>query len=109
MALSNEMIEKMLDDLKENQEQMRKEYNERIDKVDTKIEKIDYKLDQCIETIKKEIKEQTSEQNKTFVSRVEFQYTQDKIKQLEEGKNKLVRIVITAVIGAVLSMIFIHN
>lgn len=102
MALSNEMVEKMLNDLKENQVEMRKEYNDRIDKLENK-------LDSWIESIRQEIKEQTIEQNKTFVSRVEFQYTQDKIKQLEEGRNKLIRIIITAVIGAVLSMIFIHN
>lgn len=100
MTLSNESIEMMLNDLKENQAEMRKEYNERISKLEDK-------LDSWIESIKQEIKEQTIEQNKTFVSRVEFQYTQDKIKTLEEDRKKLVRIVITAVIWAVLSLIFI--
>lgn len=38
MTLSNEMIEKMLNDLKENQEQMRKEYNDRIDKLENKLD-----------------------------------------------------------------------
>ena len=94
------MVEKMLSDLKENQNEMRKEYNDRIDKLENK-------FDSWIESIRQEIKEQTIEQNKTFVSRVEFQYTQDKIKQLEEDRKKLVWIVITAVIGAVLSLIFV--
>lgn len=94
------MIEKMLSDLKENQNEMRKEYNDRIDKLENK-------FDSWIESIRQEIKEQTIEQNKTFVSRVEFQYTQDKIKQLEEDRKKLVWIVITAVIGAVLSLILV--
>ena len=100
MTLSNEMIEKMLSDLKENQNEMRKEYNDRIDKLENK-------FDSWIESIRQEIKEQTIEQNKTFVSRVEFQYTQDKLKQLEEDRKKLVWIVITAVVWAVLSLIMI--
>lgn len=100
MALSNETIEMMLNELKQNQEELRKDYNGRIDK-------LEHKVEQWFESIKQEIKEQTVEQAKTFVSRVEFEFTQEKIKALEEDRKKLVWIVLTAVIGAVLSLIFI--
>jgi hypothetical protein len=68
---------------------------------------LEHKVEQWFESIKQEIKEQTVEQAKTFVSRVEFEFTQEKIKALEEDRKKLVWIVLTAVIGAVLSLIFI--
>lgn len=50
------------------------------------------------ENVRQEIKNQTVEMQQAFVSRVEFQYTQDKLKQLEEDREKLVWIVITAIV-----------
>ncbi len=38
MALSSEIIETMLQQLKENQEELKKDYNSRIDKLEIKIE-----------------------------------------------------------------------
>jgi hypothetical protein len=38
MTLSNETIEMMLNELKQNQEELRKDYNGRIDKLEHKVE-----------------------------------------------------------------------
>lgn len=96
--LTTEQIETMLQWLKETQIELKKDYSERIDKLERK-------FDEWFESIRQEIKDQTTEMQKTFVSRVEFQYTQDKLKQLEEDRKKLVRIVITAVVWAILSLV----
>jgi phage host-nuclease inhibitor protein Gam len=84
--LTPEEIKMCLDTLKENQERIKVEYNDRIDKLENK-------FDQQFESIRQEIKEQTLEMQKTFVSRVEFQYTQDKLKQLEEDRQFRLRVV----------------
>lgn len=100
--LTTEQIETMLQWLKETQIELKKDYSERIDKLERK-------FDEWFESIRQEIKDQTTEMQKTFVSRVEFQYTQDKLKQLEEDRKKLVRIVITAVVWAILSLVLVHK
>lgn len=100
--LDAKSIDIMLKNLEKNQSELKKDYSERIDKLEKK-------FDDGFESIRQEIKSQTAEMQQTFVSRVEFQYTQDKLKQLEEDRKKLVWIVITAVIGAVLSLVLIHN
>lgn len=97
-VLTPEEIKMSLEMLRENQENLRQNYNWRIDKLEKR-------FDDGFESIRQEIKSQTAEMQQTFVSRVEFQYTQDKLKQLEEDRKKLVWIVITAVIGAVLSLV----
>ena len=96
--LDAKSIDIMLKNLEKNQSLLRADYTERIDKLEKK-------FDDGFESIRQEIKSQTAEMQQTFVSRVEFQYTQDKLKQLEEDRKKLVWIVITAVIGAVLSLV----
>ena len=100
--LTTEQIETMLQWLKETQIELKKDYSERIDKLERKV-------DEWFESIRQEIKDQTTEMQKTFVSRVEFQYTQDKIKTLEEDRKKLVRMIITTVVWAVLSIVIVHN
>jgi len=100
--LDAKSIDIMLKNLEKNQSELKKDYSERIDKLEEK-------FDDGFESIRQEIKSQTAEMQHTFVSRVEFQYTQDKLKQLEEDRKKLVWIVITAIIGAVLSLVIIHN
>lgn len=100
--LTTEQIETMLQWLKETQIELKKDYSERIDKLERKV-------DEWFESIRQEIKDQTTEMQKTFVSRVEFQYTQDKIITLEEDRKKLVRMIITAVVWAVLSIVLVHN
>ena len=100
--LDAKSIDIMLKNLEKNQSELKKDYSERIDKLEEK-------FDDGFESIRQEIKSQTAEMQQTFVSRVEFQYTQDKLKQLEEDRKKLVWIVITAIIGAVLSLVIIHN
>lgn len=93
-GLDPKSIDIMLKNLKENQEELKKDYNSRIDKLEVKIEwmfdKIEEKFDE-------------------FVTKAEFEYQKEKIKSLEEDKKKLVRIVITAVVWAVLSLVLIHN
>lgn len=93
-SLDPKSIDIMLKNLKENQEELKKDYNSRIDKLEAKIEwmfdKIEEKFDE-------------------FVTKAEFEYQKEKIKALEEDKKKLVRIVITAVVWAVLSLVLIHN
>lgn len=96
--LDAKSIDIMLKNLEKNQSLLRTDYTERIDKLEKK-------FDDGFESIRQEIKSQTAEMQQTFVSRVEFQYTQDKLKQLEEDRKKLVWIVLTAVIGAVLSLV----
>lgn len=96
--LDAKSIDIMLKNLEKNQSLLRADYTERIDKLEKK-------FDDGFESIRQEIKSQTAEMQQTFVSRVEFQYTQDKLKQLEEDRKKLVWIVLTAVIGAVLSLV----
>lgn len=98
--LDAKSIDIMLKNLEKNQSELKKDYSERIDKLEKK-------FDDGFESIRQEIKSQTSEIQQTFVSRVEFQYTQDKLKQLEEDRKKLVWIVIMAVVWAVLSLIMI--
>lgn len=98
--LTPEEIKMSLDSLKENQERIKVEYNERIDKLENK-------FDQQFESIRQEIKEQTLEMQKTFVSRVEYKYMEDKMKNLEEDRKKLVWLVITAVVGAVLALVLV--
>lgn len=96
--LDAKSIDIMLKNLERNQSELKKDYSERIDKLEKR-------FDDGFESIRQEIKSQTAEMQQTFVSRVEFQYTQDKLKQLEEDRKKLVWIVITAVIWAVLSLV----
>ena len=98
--LDTKSIDIMLKNLEKNQEELKKDYTERIDKLEKK-------FDDWFESIKQEIKSQTAEMQQTFVSRFEYKYMEDKIKTLEEDRKKLVRIVVTAVVGAVLSLIFI--
>jgi len=98
--LDAKSIDIMLKNLEKNQSELKKDYSERIDKLEEK-------FDDGFESIRQEIKSQTAEMQHTFVSRIEFQYTQDKLKQLEEDRKKLVWIVITAVVWAVLSLIMI--
>ena len=89
--LDAKSIDIMLKNLEKNQSELKKDYSERIDKLEKK-------FDDGFESIRQEIKSQTAEMQQAFVSRVEFQYTQDKLKQLEEDRKKLVWIVITAIV-----------
>lgn len=100
--LTTEQIETMLQWLKETQIELKRDYSERIDKLERKV-------DEWFESIRQEIKDQTTEMQKTFVSRVEYKYMEDKIKTLEEDRKKLVRMIITAVVWAVLSIVLVHN
>ena len=100
--LDAKSIDIMLKNLERNQEMLRADYSERIDKLEKR-------FDDGFESIRQEIKSQTAEMQQTFVSRVEFQYTQDKLKQLEEDRKKLVWIVITAVVWAVLSLVILRQ
>jgi vacuolar-type H+-ATPase subunit H len=90
MTLSNETIETMLTQLKENQEDLKKDYNSRIDKLENKIEimfdKIEKKYDE-------------------YVTKAEFKYQEERIKTLEEDRKKLVWIVISTVVIAILSLV----
>ena len=100
--LDAKSIDIMLKNLEKNQSLLRADYTEKIDKLEKK-------FDDGFESIRQEIKSQTAEMQQTFVSRVEFQYTQDKLKQLEEDRKKLVWIVITAIVWAVLSLVILKQ
>lgn len=100
--LDAKTIDVMIKQLGQNQATLKADYNSRIDKLEERVDK-------QFDSLRLEIKQQTAEMQRTFVSRVEFQYTQDKLKQLEEDRKKLVWIVITAIVWAVLSLIFIKQ
>ena len=82
-VLSPEEIKMTLDNLRENQERLRVDYNERIDKLEAKVDKILDKLEEL---------------PNSYITRVEFDSFKEKLKNLEEGRNKLIWIVITAII-----------
>lgn len=90
MALSQDTIEIMLEQLKNNQEDLRKDYIERIDDLSKKMDKILEKVDNLPQQ---------------FVTRVEYDFVKEKISSLEEGRKKIIWIIITAVVGAVLSLV----
>lgn len=91
-SLTNDQIEIMLSNLEKNQQTLRADYNERIDKLEAKVDKILEKL----ETLPN-----------MYITRAEFDGFKEKLKGLEEDRKKLIRIIITAVVWAVLSLIFI--
>ena len=53
--------------------------------------------------------EKLEELPNSYITRIEFDSFKEKLKSLEEGRNKLIWIVITAIIGAVLSLVLVHN
>ena len=90
MTLSQDTIEIMLEQLKTNQEELRKDYIARIDDLSKKMDKILEKVDNLPQQ---------------FVTRVEYDFVKEKISSLEEGRKKIIWIIITAVVGAVLSLV----
>ena len=82
-TLTPEEIKMCLDTLKENQERLRADYNERIDKLEAKVDKILEKLDTL---------------PNMYITRAEFDGFKEKLKGLEEDRKKLIWIIITAVI-----------
>lgn len=71
MTLSPDIIETMLQQLKENQEELKKDYNSRIDKLEIKIESMFDKIERKYDE---------------YVTKTEFKYQEEKIKTLEEQK-----------------------
>lgn len=94
MPLAPETIEMMINELSKKQDAMEA--------------KFDWKIDE-IKNDMKEIKDMIKEQNNVFVSRVEYQYTLDRVKSMEDNRRKIIRIIVSAVIAAVLSLIFVRS
>lgn len=94
MTLNDEWISMALETLRKNQELMREDYSKQIDALNVKVDKILEKID-ALPT--------------QFVTRVEFDNAKEKIHAMEDKWNKIMWIIITAVIGAVLSLVLIHN
>jgi chromosome segregation ATPase len=94
MTLPNETIEVMLEQLKKNQEDLKEDYSKKIDLLGEKIDKLSEKIDNLPQN---------------YVTRGEFDYCKDKIKTMEDRWNKIIWIIITAVIGAVLSLVLIQK
>lgn len=92
MPLQLETLEVMLTDLKKNQETMREEYTKQIEQLDGKIDRILDKLENL---------------PTQYITRTEFENTKEKVQHMEDNRRKIIRIIVTAVIGAVLSLIFI--
>lgn len=92
MPLQLETLEVMLTDLKNNQETMREEYTKKIEQLDGKIDKILDKLENL---------------PSQYITRTEFENTKEKVQHMEDNWRKIIRIIVTAVIWAVLSLIFI--
>lgn len=90
MTLPNETIEVMLEQLKKNQEDLKEDYSKKIDLLGEKIDKLSEKIDNLPQN---------------YVTRGEFDYCKDKIKTMEDRWNKIIWIIITAVIGSVLSLV----
>lgn len=94
MTLPNETIEVMLEQLKKNQEDLKEDCSKKIDLLGEKIDKLSEKIDNLPQN---------------YVTRWEFDYCKDKIKTMEDRWNKIIWIIITAVIGAVLSLVLIQK
>ena len=94
MTLPNETIEVMLEQLKKTQEDLKEDYSKKIDLLGEKIDKLSEKIDNLPQN---------------YVTRWEFDYCKDKIKTMEDRWNKIIWIIITAVIGAVLSLVLIQK
>ena len=94
MTIPNETIEVMLEQLKKNQEDLKEDYSKKIDLLGEKIDKLSEKIDNLPQN---------------YVTRWEFDYCKDKIKTMEDRWNKIIWIIITAVIGAVLSLVLIQK
>ena len=94
MTLPNETIEVMLEQLKKNQEDLKEDYSKKIDLLGEKIDKLSEKIDNLPQN---------------YVTRGEFDYCKDKIKTMEDRWNKIIWIIITAVIVAVLSLVLIQK
>lgn len=94
MTLPNETIEVMLEQLKKNQEDLKEDYSKKIDLLGEKIDKLSEKIDNLPQN---------------YVTRWEFEYCKDKIKSMEENRKKIIWIILTAVIGAVLSLVLIQK
>lgn len=92
MALSNETLEMMLNDLKRNQQELKEDYTKKFEDLWNKIDRLSEKIDSL---------------PNNYVARGEFDYCKDKVKTMEERWNKIVWILITAIIGAVLSLVLI--
>ena len=90
MTLPNETIEVMLEQLKKNQEDLKEDYSKKIDLLGEKIDKLSEKIDNL---------------PTQFVTRGEFEYCKDKVKSMEENRKKIIWIILTAVIGSVLSLV----
>ena len=84
----------MLKQLEKNQEELKKDYTKKIDKLEGKLDKVLEKLDNL---------------PSQYITRVEFENCREKVKAMEDNWKKILRIVITAVLGAILSMVLIHN
>jgi len=94
MALSNETLEIMLNDLKKNQQELKEDYTKKFEDLGAKIDRLTEKIDSL---------------PNNYVTRGEFDYCKDKVKAMEERWNKIIWIIITAVIGAVLSLVLIQK
>lgn len=71
-----------------------------------KFENIENNINE-IKSDTKEIKQLISQLEQKFVTRTEFQYLENQVKKNTDNQNKVVWILITAIIWAVLSFIFI--
>ena len=94
MTLSPDAIEMKLDQLEKNQQDLREGYTRKFEELGAKIDKLAEKIDNL---------------PTQFVTRGEFEYCKDKVKSMEENRKKIIWIILTAVIGAVLSLVLIHN
>ena len=92
--LTPDVIAMKLELLEQGQAALKEDYTKKFEELGSKIDKLTEKLDNL---------------PTQFVTRVEFEYAKTQLQQLEEWRRKIIRIILTAVIGAVLSLVLVHN
>ena len=92
--LTPDVIAMKLELLEQWQSALKEDYTKKFEDLGSKIDKLSEKLDNLPQN---------------YVTRVEFDNAKEKIHAMEDKWNKIMWIIITAVIGAVLSLVLIHN
>jgi len=92
--LTPDVIAMKLELLEQWQTALKEDYTKKFEELWSKIDKLSEKLDNLPQN---------------YVTRVEFDSAKEKIHAIEDKRNKIMWIIITAVVGAVLSLVLIHN
>ena len=92
--LTPDVIAMKLELLEQGQITLKEDYTKKFEELWNKIDRLSEKLDNLPQN---------------YVTRVEFDNAKDKIHAMEESRHKILRIIITAIVWAVLSLVLVHN